>query len=834
MSLENQGCYMNNDDDQEIFHDAIESASENFIENHIDSQKDYDKSEKRIEKANQQSKDFKNQNKDLQEKYDVLINQVNTFEEQNNEFNEQIKVLNEKNADLHDQTKVLKYQLQVKHVVIDTHVECHEKYAKLKEERYEYMIRYSALFDNDKQHRKQIADQEFLFDKMSVELVELDKHQRSSLKPYVLNVILEKIIIDLEDEVVSLLEKEKANLETIESLKSKGFKLSQNDCHMVDKECGKVENSKVIAPGMFKLSGSQSVSPILMTKTSCDSKNVESQIKRKRRKRKSSKQNDKQVNNDVSRANRDFVHFSDLDTFSSHMTGNHALLTNFVEKFLGTVRFGNNDFRMIAGYGDVVIGKIHQKPYKSKKDFASNKPLYLLHMDLCGSMRVERINGKRVSGARFWIKMENEHELSYENLTRVYLGSYENYKSIEAEVDLLEPGFELQGSKMVEMGQFRIIREQSIAAYKGYRGGDPTNEDGDTEVSVSLGQISSKGKKSCESDMGDCDNTRDGGKITGGGIRKSSNPSVSKVSKASKKDLEDLFHNFYDEYFDSSKIMKSLTMNVDIIFGSTNSKYCTKFADLMVKHFKMSMMGEMKFFLGLQVNQFSNGIFISQSKYILDILKRFGIENYDTVSTPMVKQAKLKLDLVGKPVDHTDYRSMIRSLMYVTSSRLDIMFATLNPQHQSHYVFKILYPVSIHNFIIMSNTNNNMQTQMSNTLHTAIMEADSKDHPPTLAPDKEVPISEGSLITRTERFQETYKNVLQEIRDQLNAEAEAVQIILTGIDNDIYSTLDACPNACEMWKAIERLKHGESINVQDLETNLYWDLENSHHMMVNQ
>nr|GEX15762.1 hypothetical protein [Tanacetum cinerariifolium] len=133
---------------ENFFHDAIEFASENFIENHIDSQKDYDKSEadhndseekehsidklirkfnykiakcqKRVEKANQQSKDFENQNKDLQEKYDVLINQVNTFEEKNNEFNDQIKVLNEKNDDLLDQTRVLKDQLQVKYVVIDT------------------------------------------------------------------------------------------------------------------------------------------------------------------------------------------------------------------------------------------------------------------------------------------------------------------------------------------------------------------------------------------------------------------------------------------------------------------------------------------------------------------------------------------------------------------------------------------------------------------------------------------------------------------------------------------------------------------------------------------
>nr|GEZ62335.1 hypothetical protein [Tanacetum cinerariifolium] len=178
----NYGLFVNNDDDQEIFHDAIESASENFIKNHIDSQKDYDKSEvdhdnseekehlvdkliqkfnhkcqKRVEKANQQSKDFENQNKDLQEKYDVLMNQVNTFEEQNNEFNKQIKVLNEKNADLLAQTEVLQDQLKVKHVVIDTHTECQAQYAKLEEES-EYMIRYSALFDNDKQHRKQMTD----------------------------------------------------------------------------------------------------------------------------------------------------------------------------------------------------------------------------------------------------------------------------------------------------------------------------------------------------------------------------------------------------------------------------------------------------------------------------------------------------------------------------------------------------------------------------------------------------------------------------------------------------------------------------------------------------
>ncbi|GJX13279.1 hypothetical protein Tco_0205037 [Tanacetum coccineum] len=84
--------------------------------------------------------------------------------------------------------------------------------------------------------------------------------------------------------------------------------------------------------------------------------------------------------------------------------------------------------------------------------------------------------------------------------------------------------------------------------------------------------------------------------------------------------------------------------------------------------------------------------------------------------------------------------------------------------------------------------------------------------------EKIVPVAKGSSKTTIKRYMENYKNVLQDIRDQLNAEAESVQIILTGIDDDIYSTIDACPNACEMWKAVERLKQGESINVQDLET----------------
>nr|GFB27777.1 hypothetical protein [Tanacetum cinerariifolium] len=164
----------------------------------------------------------------------------------------------------------------------------------------------------------------------------------------------------------------------------------------------------------------------------------------------------------------------------------------------------------------------------------------------------------------------------------------------------------------------------------------------------------------------------------------------------------------------------------------------------------------------------------------------------------------------------------------------------------------------------MSNISNNMKTQTSNTLHNAIMEAGSKDRPPMLAPGnyiqwksrikryidtkpnhelihfcltnppcqlgwKTKPIldSDGNPTTSTERVCETYKTVTQEIRDQLNAEAKAVQIILTGIDNDIYSTVDACPNACEIGKFYKMMNEltRNQFNVTNHQVNIQFLLQ---------
>ncbi|GJU51217.1 uncharacterized mitochondrial protein-like protein [Tanacetum coccineum] len=113
----------------------------------------------------------------------------------------------------------------------------------------------------------------------------------------------------------------------------------------------------------------------------------------------------------------------------------------------------------------------------------------------------------------------------------------------------------------------------------------------------------------------------------------------------------------------------------DIIFGSTKKSLCTEFEKMMHKKFQMSSMGELTFFLGLQVKQKEDGIFISQDKYVTEILKKFGFTNVKTASTPMETQKLLLKDEDGEEVDVHLYRSMIGSLMYLTSSRPDIMFA---------------------------------------------------------------------------------------------------------------------------------------------------------------
>ncbi|GJV36479.1 putative ribonuclease H-like domain-containing protein [Tanacetum coccineum] len=113
----------------------------------------------------------------------------------------------------------------------------------------------------------------------------------------------------------------------------------------------------------------------------------------------------------------------------------------------------------------------------------------------------------------------------------------------------------------------------------------------------------------------------------------------------------------------------------DIIFGSTNKELCTGFEKLMKDKFRMSSIGELTFFLGLQVQQKEDGIFISQDKYIAKILKKFNYTDVKSASTLVDLEKPFVKDGDADDVDVHLYRSMIGSLMYLTTSRPDIMFA---------------------------------------------------------------------------------------------------------------------------------------------------------------
>ncbi|GJX04824.1 putative ribonuclease H-like domain-containing protein [Tanacetum coccineum] len=113
----------------------------------------------------------------------------------------------------------------------------------------------------------------------------------------------------------------------------------------------------------------------------------------------------------------------------------------------------------------------------------------------------------------------------------------------------------------------------------------------------------------------------------------------------------------------------------DIIFGSTRKSWCDEFEALMKGRFQMSSMGELIFFLGLQVKQKTDGIFISQDKYVADMLKKFDLASVKAAITPIETKMVLTKDKEADEVDVHLYRSMIGSLMYLTASRPDIMFA---------------------------------------------------------------------------------------------------------------------------------------------------------------
>nr|GEU50853.1 hypothetical protein [Tanacetum cinerariifolium] len=450
--------------------------------------------EKRIEKANQQSKDLENQNKDLQDKYDVLINKENIFEEKNNELNEQMKVLNEKNADLLAQTKVLQDQLKVKYVVIDTHTECQAQYAKLEEERFEYMIYLWIINSGCSKHM--MGNRAFLtnFVEKFLGKVRFGNNDFAVIASYGDSTCFVR-----PEDVVDLLTGDcSLNLYTI----------SLNDVA-----------SNSLAYLLAKASSSQS-----------------------------------------------WLWHQRL----SHL--NFTTINNLVKNNLvqGLSKMKLKKDHLCSAYEQ---GKIHRKHHKSKMDFALNKPLYLLHMDLCGPMHIESINRKRYVLVVFddysrytWVFFLHSKDEASEVIIFFIKKTQVNLQ-LQVQCVRTDNGTEFKNETLTkffdEVGitqQFSTVRtpQQNGVVERKNR---TLVEAARTmltflheSMNVNFDEISEMASKqfSLEPGLSNLNETR-----------KSSNPSVSQVSESSKKDLDDLFQKFYDEYFDSSEIIKSSTINVE-------------------------------------------------------------------------------------------------------------------------------------------------------------------------------------------------------------------------------------------------------------------------------
>jgi len=113
----------------------------------------------------------------------------------------------------------------------------------------------------------------------------------------------------------------------------------------------------------------------------------------------------------------------------------------------------------------------------------------------------------------------------------------------------------------------------------------------------------------------------------------------------------------------------------DIIFGSTNATLCKEFSKLMQDEFEMSMIGELKFFLGIRINQCKDGVYVHQTKFTKELLKKFKLKDCKVMNTLVYPTCTLSKEDTGSNVDQKLYRGMIGSLLYLTASRPDILFS---------------------------------------------------------------------------------------------------------------------------------------------------------------
>ncbi|GJU87129.1 retrovirus-related pol polyprotein from transposon TNT 1-94 [Tanacetum coccineum] len=279
----------------------------------------------------------------------------------------------------------------------------------------------------------------------------------------------------------------------------------------------------------------------------------------------------------------------------------------------------------------------------------------------------------------------------------------------------------------------------------------------------------------------------------------------------------------------------------------------------MHSRFEMSLMGEMKFFLGLQIYQSPRGIFINQAKYTLEILKKHGMEKGQSIGTPMATKLKLDADLSG---DQTDYHSKIGSLMYLTSSRPDIVQAVYYcARYQARPSEKHLKKVSrvsqlevkeaktltalssamlircvnlckktssvpvlihAHQCLIEQTLNlgNNVYVCTENIMKSI------KEGPFHIGTVSDVITggTEGAVQQGPVRAR-VLNDLSAEEKERYKADIRATNILLQGIPKDIYSLINHYTDAKDIWENVKMILEGSELTKDDRESQLYDEFE---------
>nr|GEU77186.1 hypothetical protein [Tanacetum cinerariifolium] len=365
------------------------------------------------------------------------------------------------------------------------------------------------------------------------------------------------------------------------------------------------------------------------------------------------------------------------------------------------------------------MGKIKKKSHKPKSEDTNQEKLYLLHMDSCGTMRVESVNGKN-SGPAF-------HEMTPATISSGLMPNSPSSTPVDhpapeviapiLEVVAPEPVASTGSPSSTTVDQDAPSPSNSQSTPKTQPPvipNDVEEDNHDIEVAhidkvmvITLKWI----YKVKLDELGDI--LKNKARLVARGYRQEvgidfeeSFASVARLEAIRiflayvvhmnmvvyQMDVKTAFLNgnlqeeVYvsqpDEFVDPDNpnhvnnndlLLVHIYVN-DIIFAASTPELCDLFAKITRSKFKMSMMGKISFFLGLQISQSPRGIFINQSKYVLESLKKYGFESCDLVDTPMVEKSKLDEDKEGKAVDPSHYRGMIGTL-FLTASKPDLQFA---------------------------------------------------------------------------------------------------------------------------------------------------------------